>query len=136
MARLVEEGLAAAGRKVKGARVAVLGFSYRENTDDTRNTPAKEMIQELRRRGADVTIHDPFAKSERGYTILRDLKTAIKGADCVALVTSHDTYRKLDLKALRRTMRRRVIVDGRNLFEGPEVVKAGFVYRGIGKGQY
>src|SRR5437879_3070165 len=77
MARLVEEALAAAGRKIKGARVAVLGFAYRENTDDTRNTPAKPMIQELRRRGADVAIHDPFARSERGYAVLRDVKAAL-----------------------------------------------------------
>src|SRR5256886_6711846 len=79
MARIVEEALAAAGRKIKGARVAVLGFSYRENTDDTRNSPAKTMIQELRRRGADISIHDPFARSERGYAVLRDVQAATKG---------------------------------------------------------
>jgi len=136
MARLVEEALAASGRKLKGARVAVLGFAYRENTEDARNTPAKEMVQELRRRGADAVIHDPFARSERGYTIVRDLGAAVKGADCVAIVTAHDAYRKLSLASLRRGMRRRVIVDGRNVFDGPEVVKAGFVYRAIGKGQF
>ena len=136
MARLVEEGLAAAGRRIKGARVAVLGFAYRENTDDARNTPAKEMIQELRRRGADVVIHDPYARSERGYAVVRDMKTAVRGADCIAIVTAHDAYRKLDVKALRRGMRRHVIVDGRNVFPGPDIVKMGFVYRGIGKGQF
>jgi UDP-N-acetyl-D-mannosaminuronic acid dehydrogenase len=136
MARLVEEGLSAAGRRVKGARVAIFGFAYRENTEDARNSPAREVIRELRRRGAEVTIHDPFARTERGYTILRDLKAAAKGADCVALVTAHDAYGKLDLKALRRTMRRHVIVDGRNVFDGTEVIKAGFIYRGIGKGQF
>ncbi|HYU06187.1 MAG TPA: UDP-glucose/GDP-mannose dehydrogenase family protein, partial [Thermoplasmata archaeon] len=130
------EALAASGRKLKGARVAVLGFAYRENTEDARNTPAKEMVQELRRRGADAVIHDPFARSERGYTIVRDLGAAVKGADCVAIVTAHDAYRKLSLASLRRGMRRRVIVDGRNVFDGPEVVKAGFVYRAIGKGQF
>src|SRR5437867_10479833 len=56
MARIVEEALAASGRKIKGARVAVLGFTYRENTDDTRNSPAKIVIQELRRRGAEIAI--------------------------------------------------------------------------------
>ncbi|TLZ91698.1 MAG: nucleotide sugar dehydrogenase [Methanobacteriota archaeon] len=136
MARLVEEALAASGRKVKGARVAVLGFAYRENTDDTRNSPAKTMIQELRRRGADITIHDPFARSERGYAVLRDMKAVTKGADCVAIATAHDAYRKIDLKALRRRMRHAAFVDGRNVYAGPEVVKLGFVYRGIGKGQF
>src|SRR5204863_3333023 len=118
MARLVEEALSAAGRKIKGARVAVLGFSYRENTDDTRNTPAKEMIQELRRRGADVVIHDPHARTERGYTILRDLKAAVRWTDCVAVVTAHDAHRKLDLKPLERTTGRPVTVDALNLFAG------------------
>jgi len=136
MARLVEEGIAASGRKVKGSRVAVLGFAYRENTDDARRSPAKEMIQELRKRGADVVIHDPYARTERGYTILRDLKAAVRGSDCLAVVTAHDLYRKLDLKSLKRSMRRPVIIDGRNVFAGPAVVKAGFVYRGIGKGQF
>lgn len=136
MARLIEEALAASGRKIKGARVAVLGFAYRENTEDARNTPAKPIIQDLRRRGADVVIHDPYARTERGYTILRDLKAATEGADCVAIVTAHDAYRSLDLRALRRTMRRRVLVDGRNVFSGPDVVKAGFVYRAVGKGEF
>src|SRR5438132_12498805 len=97
MGRLVQGGLAAAGRKVKGARVAVFGFAYRENTDDARNSPAKEMIQELRKRGAEVVIHDPHVQTERGYTILRDLKAAIRGSDCVAVVTAHDAYRALKL---------------------------------------
>src|SRR5438046_9629209 len=102
MARLVEEALSAAGRKIKDARVAVLGFSYRENTDDTRNTPAKEVIQELRRRGADVVIHDPHARTERGYTINRDLRTTARGADCLATATAPDAYPNLDLKGLDR----------------------------------
>ena len=136
MARLVEEGLAASGRRIKGARVAVLGFAYRENTEDVRNTPAKPFIRELRRRGAEVVIHDPYARSERGYRIVRDLTAAAKGADALALVTAHDAYRKLDVRSLRRRMRRRVLVDGRNVFAGPDVVRAGFVYRGIGKGQF
>lgn len=136
MALLVEEALAAAGRRLKGAKVAVLGFAYREDTEDARNTPAKPLIRDLRRRGADVVIHDPYARSERGYTVVRDLEAAVSGADCLAIVTSHDPYRNLDLGLIRRKMRRRVLVDGRNVFQGPEVVKAGFVYRGIGKGQF
>jgi len=136
LARLVEEALSASGRKLKGARVAVLGFAYREGTEDVRNTPAKPFVRELRRRGAEVVIHDPYARSERGYRITRDLKSATKGADAVAIVTAHDPYRRLDLRSLRRRMRRRVLVDGRNVFAGLDAVKAGFVYRGIGKGQF
>ena len=82
-----------------------------------------------------VTIHDPFAKSLRGFNVTRDLQAAVKGADCVAIVTAHDRYRRLDLAKLRRWMRHRAIVDGRNVLDG-SVVKRGFVYRAIGKGEF
>jgi len=136
MAQLVDEALVASGRRLKGAKVAVLGFAYREDTEDTRNTPAIPFIRDLRRRGADVVIHDPFARTERGYTISRDLAATVRGADAIAILTAHTAYRALDLRALGRLMRRRVLVDGRNVFRGPEVLKARFVYRGIGKGQF
>ena len=136
MARLVEEALLAAGRKMKGAKVAVLGFAFREGTEDARNTPARPFIQELRRRGADVAIHDPYARTERGYLVSRDLDEVLRGADCIALVTAHDAYRRLDLRKARRLVRHRALVDGRNVFEGADVLRAGFVYRGIGKGEF
>ncbi len=136
LVQLVDEALVASGRKLKGARVAVLGFAYREDTEDSRNTPAIPIIRELRRRGADVVIHDPYARSEHGFTISRDLDGTVRHADAVAIVTAHAAYRKLDLKRLRRLLRRRVLVDGRNVFRGPEVIAAGFVYRGVGKGEF
>lgn len=136
MVQLVTEALLASGRRLTGARIAVLGFAYREDTDDVRNTPAIPIIRELRRRGADVVIHDPYARTERGYTISRDLGATVKGTDAIVIVTAHTAYRKLDLKKLGRRMRRRVLVDGRNVFRGPEVLAARFVYRGIGKGEF
>ena len=135
MAQLCEEAMREAGRRVRGSKVAVLGFAYRENTEDARNSPAIPLVRELRRRGVNVTIHDPFARSQRGFTVLRDLRAAVEGADCIALVTAHDRYRKLDLAKLRRWMRHRAIVDGRNAFDGA-VVKGRFVYRAIGKGEF
>ncbi len=136
MAQLVEEATLAAGRRIQGAKVAVLGFAFREGTEDTRNTPARPLVQALRRRGADVAIHDPYARPEHGYAVSRDLEAVLRGADCIALVTAHDAYRRLDLRSIRRLMRHRALVDGRNVFAGPEVMKAGFVYRGIGKGEF
>ncbi len=136
MAQLVEEAMLAAGRKIKGSKVAVLGFAFREGTEDARNTPARPFVRELRRRGADVAIHDPYARSERGYTVSRDLDEVLRGADCVAIVTAHDAYRRLDLRAARKVLRHRAFVDGRNVFAGTDVQRAGFVYRGIGKGEF
>src|SRR3989454_2448025 len=135
MAQLVEEAMREAGRRIRNSKVTILGFAYRENTDDARNSPAIPLIRELRRRGADVTIHDPLAKTVRGFTITRDLGSALTGADCLTLVTAHAEYRALDLKKLRGWMRHRAIVDGRNVFDG-SVIKRGFAYRAIGKGEF
>ena len=135
MAQLCEEAMREAGRRIRNSRVAILGLAYRENTQDTRNSPAIPLIRELRHRGADVTIHDPHAKTLRGFTVIRDLRTAVRGSDCIAIVTAHDAYRKMDLGKLKRWVRHRAIVDGRNVLDG-SVIKRGFVYRGIGKGEF
>jgi UDP-N-acetyl-D-mannosaminuronic acid dehydrogenase len=135
LAQLAEEGLREAGRRIKGARIAVLGFSYREETEDTRNTPSVKVIRELRRKGAEVIIHDPYAPSQRGYHIIRDLNKAVRKADALVIVTGHRAYRKMDLAKIGRKMRRRVIVDGRNVF--PQGLGGRrFVYRGLGRGDY
>jgi len=133
MATLTEDALREAGRRLAGATVAVLGFAYKENTDDARNSPAIPLIRILRRRGADVRIHDPFVKRQRGFTVQRKLPDILKGADVAVLVTAHDAYRRADWRALGRKMRRRAFVDGRCVWESPP---KGWVYRGIGRGQF
>jgi len=133
MATLTEEALRHAGRRLAGARVVVLGFAYKENTDDARNSPAIPLIRILRRRGAEVRIHDPFVRRQRGFLVQRKLPDVLKGADVAVLVTAHDAYRKVDWNALGRKMRRKVFVDGRCLWETPV---RGWAYRGIGRGQY
>lgn len=133
MATLTEDALREGGRRLAGARVVVLGLAYKENTDDARNSPAIPLIRILRRRGADVRIHDPYVRRQRGFTVQRKLPDVVKGADAAVLVTSHDAYRKADWRMLGRRMRRRVFVDGRRLWETPP---RGWVYRGIGRGQF
>lgn len=133
MALLVEEALRAAGRPIKGAQVTILGFAYKANTEDSRNSPAIGVVRALRKRGADVTIHDPYARSARGYVVLKDLRKAVRGADALALVTAHTAYRRMDLGKLGRSMRHKVVVDGRDLWSRHDMPR-GFVYRGIGKG--
>lgn len=133
MVRLVEEALAEAGREVKGSRVAVLGIAYLEDSDDIRNTPAQPLINALRARGASVIAHDPFVWGYEGEELTRDLDQALRGADCLALVTKHRTYFELDLEHVKGLMRTPVIVDGRNVFSAKAYREAGFVYRGIGK---
>ncbi len=133
MATLTEEALREGGRRLSGARVAVLGLAYKENTDDARNSPAIPLIRILRRRGADVRIHDPFVKRQRGFVVWRKLPDVLKGADVAVLVTAHDAYRKVEWGVLGRKMRRKVFVDGRRLWHKPP---RGWVYRAIGRGQF
>jgi len=133
LAQLAEEGLREAGRRIKGAKVAVLGFSYREETEDTRNTPAIKVVRELRRKGAEVVIHDPYAPSQRGYHVIRDLNKAVRNSDALVIVTGHKAYHKMDLSKIGRKMRRRVIIDGRNVYPSGLGGRR-FVYRGLGKG--
>jgi UDP-N-acetyl-D-mannosaminuronate dehydrogenase len=66
--------------------------------------------------------------------LTRDLDEALLGADCLVLVTKHQMYFELDLEQVKESMRTPVIVDGRNVFDGGACREAGFVYRGIGKG--
>jgi len=134
-AQLVVEALRASGRRVKGARVAALGFAYRGNTGDTRNTPAIPFVRALRKLGADVFLHDPYARGERGYTVERDLEAVVKGADCLAILADHDAYRELDFARIGKLMRTKAVVDGRDLVPG-SIVDEGFVLRALGKGQY
>jgi UDP-N-acetyl-D-mannosaminuronic acid dehydrogenase len=113
--------------------VAVLGFAYKANTDDARNSPAIPLIRILRRRGADIRIHDPYVPTQHGFVVSRDLTEVLKGADVAVLVTDHDAYRQADWTSLRRGMRRHVFVDGRCLWNEPP---KGWVYRAIGRGQF
>jgi len=152
MVELIEEALAEAGRMLAGARVAVLGVAYLEDADDTRNTPAVPLIRALLERGAKVIAHDPYVREhewqlawdgEEPLSLVSDLKVALEGADCAVVVTKHKPYVALAVQEnaaeglawMRERMRTLAIVDGRNVFDQRACGRAGFVYRGVGKGR-
>jgi UDP-N-acetyl-D-mannosaminuronic acid dehydrogenase len=111
------------------ARVAVLGYAYLENSDDTRNSPSAELVRLLSNRGFDVTVHDPYVREFTG-----DVQEVFRDADCAVLMVTHSAYRELDLKAAARAMRGPALVDARGLFRVEELAQAGFRYRVIGVG--
>lgn len=132
---LVEDALTEHGKKLKGARVAILGVAFLENSDDTRNTPSATLYRELKKRGAKPVLHDPIVRRfEIPFT--NDLDEAVVGADAVVLATKHKEYQRLDLKMLRKKLATPVLIDGRNVFDDKIARTAGFTYRGIGKGKY
>jgi UDP-N-acetyl-D-mannosaminuronate dehydrogenase len=142
MLSLIEEALVEAGRELAGAKVVLLGVSYLENADDTRNTPAAVLAKLLLARGAEVTAHDPYVRKADWARVLgdghdvpltADLDAALCGADCAALVTRHREYEALDFQRVKDGMRAPVLVDGRNVFDPVEYALGGFTVRALGK---
>jgi len=131
---LVEQALAEHGRKLKGAKVAILGVAFLENSDDTRNTPSAVLYAELRRRGAKPVLHDPVVR-EFELPFTSNLDEALTDADAVILSTKHREYLTLDLGELRKKLATPVLVDGRNAFSWEAASRAGLTYRGVGKGR-
>ena len=135
LSMLCEEALAQAGRSVYGSRITILGLAYLENSDDTRNSPAFTLIKALEVLGAHPTVHDSYVKESNGIKPVADLKEAIKGSDCLVLVTAHNEYNSLDLDEVKNLMRTPVIVDGRKVFDKEECIRRGIIFRGIGRGK-
>jgi UDP-N-acetyl-D-mannosaminuronic acid dehydrogenase len=131
---LVEDALAEHGKKLKGAKVAILGVAFLENSDDTRNTPSATLYYELKKRGAKPVLHDPIVQ-EFEIPFTDDLDETVIGADAVVLATKHKEYQRLNLKTLRKKLATPVLIDGRNAFDDKMARNAGFTYRGVGKGK-
>jgi UDPglucose 6-dehydrogenase len=137
----------AMGRKVlkmmggdpRGKTVAILGLTFKPNTDDMREAPSLSIIRALQDSGCKIRAHDPEGE-EQARELLTDIifaddaYDAAKGADAIALVTEWDEYRKLDLKRLAGVMATPVFVDLRNVYSRAEVEAAGFVYEAVGRG--
>jgi len=126
--------------KPRGKRVAVLGLSFKPNTDDLRDAPALTIIAGLKRRGVKVTAFDPAAMTKarpilKGVELAEDVYQAARGADALAIITEWNEFRGLDLARLRRIMRHPVLCDLRNVYEPAEVEAAGMKYVGVGRGR-
>jgi UDPglucose 6-dehydrogenase len=128
----------ALGDDAKGKTVAVLGLTFKPNTDDMRDAPSLAIIQSLLDGGAMVRAYDPegmeAAKAMMpGVTYCTSAYEAATGADAVTIVTEWDTFRALDLKRLASVMAGPVMVDLRNIYRPDDVVKAGFAYSSVGR---
>ena len=139
--RLAASGLRVSGRPVARSRVTVLGISYRQNTKETRFSPATELIELLRRRGARVTVFDPkYTSSElkqMDYDTKPTLKMALEKADCAIFTVAHDEFRQLKVSDLISSMSKQpVIVDGPRIFDPAAIEKTGAIYRGVGIGTW
>ncbi|MBN1837573.1 MAG: nucleotide sugar dehydrogenase [Spirochaetales bacterium] len=120
MADLAEKALEEAGIPLAKARIAILGYAFLEESDDTRNTPAEPLIRILTERGVgEIVIHDPYVREEELPGVKRDLIEALRGCHCACLVTAHSVYRTADLRSIGAVMAKPVFVDGRNALPEP-----------------
>ncbi len=121
-----------------GKRIAVLGLSFKPNTDDIRLSPAIDIIKMLKKEGAEISAYDPKAMGKarqelKGIDYADNPYEAIKGADCLVITTDWPQFKKLDLRKVKRLLKRPIVVDGRNMFEPVLMEKLGFKYSSIGR---
>lgn len=136
MLRLTVDGLNRAGKSPNNAKIALLGWAFLSDSDDTRNTPSAPYRDLLLQEGALVSVHDPYVAEYPGVPISLFVEEALEGADAVVIFAGHHQYRTLDPKMIRKLsgMKHPVIVDGRNLVDPDTFIREGFVYKGIGRG--
>lgn len=136
MAHRIEQ---AAGGSMRGKAVAILGVTFKPNTDDMRDAPGLVIVPMLQERGATVRGFDPQGRKQGepllpGFVWCDSALEAVEGADVLVVVTEWNEFRALDLKAVKAKMQGDVLVDLRNIFQ-PDLAKAaGFRYSGIGRG--
>jgi UDPglucose 6-dehydrogenase len=126
---------------LKGKVIGLLGLSFKPNTDDMRDAPSITIAQKLQADGATVRAYDPVAMEVarpllRGVEMMPDPYALAQGCDALVVMTEWNEFKQLDKPHLRDLMRHPVLYDGRNMYEPDEMVKFGFIYRGVGRGYH
>ncbi|MGH7657666.1 MAG: UDP binding domain-containing protein, partial [Gemmatimonadales bacterium] len=136
---LLEKILAALGNDLSGCTVAVWGLAFKAETDDMRESPAITLIEGILFAGGKVIAHDPKARETAGQifgdriSYAADPYSAVDGADALVVVTEWLVYRNPDFERLSTLLKRRLIIDGRNLYDADRLKSLGFEYHGIGR---
>jgi len=128
----------AAGGKLAGKSVAVLGITFKPDTDDVREAPSLTLVPMLQAKGASVRVYDPHADETAeqllpGVTWCGSVLEAAEKADIAVVVTEWNEFRALDLDTLKERMRGDVLVDLRNIYLPAQARAAGFTYTSIGR---
>jgi UDPglucose 6-dehydrogenase len=126
------------GGSVRGKKIAILGLTFKPNTDDMRDAPSIAIIQALQDAGAEVHAFDPQGMEAardmlRGVTYGKDAYEIASEADAVVLVTEWDEFRALDMRKLKTIMRNPMVIDLRNIYSAAEIAREGFTYVPLGK---
>ncbi|MDZ4317953.1 MAG: UDP-glucose/GDP-mannose dehydrogenase family protein [Phenylobacterium sp.] len=127
------------GDSVAGKTIALLGLTFKPNTDDMRDAPSLDIAPALIAAGARVQAFDPDGMHEAGklmpdVIMKANAYDAVEGADAVVIITEWDQFRALDLDRVKLLMNQPVLVDLRNVYRPEDMLKRGFRYSGIGRG--
>ncbi len=136
--QMAERILAALGAKPSGKTVALLGLTFKPNTDDIRESPSLDIVPALEGAGVQVRVFDPEGMAEakkhlKNATYCADSYEAMEGADALVILTEWNEFRNLDVERMKQCLRHPVVVDLRNVCNPAEMRGAGFDYRAIGR---
>ncbi len=141
--RMADRVIAAADGSVDGKNIAILGLTFKANTDDMRYSSSLDIVPALVQAGAKLKVYDPEGMAEAKKLLTQEsivwcdtAMAAYDGADIVVIVTEWDEFRAIDMPALAKTMQGNVLVDLRNLYRRKDVAAANLNYFPIGKTKY
>ncbi|MGE0748599.1 MAG: UDP binding domain-containing protein, partial [Rhodospirillales bacterium] len=135
---MADRVVAACGGSVAGKTIAILGLTFKPNTDDMREAPSLEILPRLRQAGATVRAYDPQGMAEARHLLAGvefgdDPYAIMKGADALVIVTEWNEFRALDLRRVRALLKQPVLIDLRNIYKPDEMAEAGFDYHSVGR---
>jgi UDPglucose 6-dehydrogenase len=141
MFSIVKKAKKMLNQKLRNKTVAVLGLSFKPNTDDMRDAPAISIIRDLLEEGVIVKVYDPIAMEnakrifakEKTLIFATDPYAAVKDAELCILVTDWNEFKELDLKKIKKLMKTPYLVDGRNIYSPEKAKELGFQYVGVGR---
>ena len=127
------------GGSVNGRTLAILGLAFKQNTDDTRESPSLTVARSLLNQGAAVKAYDPVAMDNASQELpaiqmCESPYEAAEGSDALLALTPWNEFKHLDMRRIHGSMANPVFIDGRNMYNPAELRNIGFVYRGVGRG--
>ena len=133
MAEKIEKALG----NVEGKTIAILGLTFKPNTDDMRDAPSLVIVPSLQKKGATIRAFDPEGAKEArkllNVELCRDAYEALKGADGVVILTEWNEFRALDMARVKSLLKTPLMIDLRNIYRPSQMAAAGFTYVSVGR---
>lgn len=126
---LLEEELKKIEKDIKGAKVGILGLSYKAGVDDIRESPAIEVIKILKEKGADVIVYEPYLKDKSD---VKNVDEILLRSNYIILVTDHNEFREIEIDKFKEN-NIQIIIDGRNCLDKEKIKRERISYHGIGR---